>query len=488
MVPLSFDQVRRFVGGRLDWLVTPSGSAPSVQRVVTDSRGATDGDLFVALGGTRHDGHAFVADACERGAVGAIVRADWAEARGLRPGARFALVRVPETLRAYGQLAAGYRRTRSIQVVAVTGSNGKTTTKAFIASVLAMRYRVRQSIASYNNEVGVPATLLSAAAADEAVVVEMGARQPGDLTYVCEIAQPTAGVITNIGRAHLETLGSLEGVMRAKRELVEALGASGVAILPWDDPYYAPLRAAALCRSVSFGFETGAEMRGRELALTSDARPSFSLGAERLTLRTPGAHNARNALGALALGTTFGVPLDAMRTALEAVRPEGMRLEEREVDGLRLLVDCYNANPDSAAAALDVLAASSVADGARRLALLGEMHEVGAGTEDSHEELGRRAAEAGVAELVGVGVWAEAVVRGAVAAGLPMSRAHFCASNAEAAALVETLSRPGDLVLIKGSRAARMEAVVNALAGGMGAARSSEGGSSPLHARAGAVV
>ena len=419
MVPLSLDQVRRFVDGRLEWVAGPGGSASSVLRVMTDSRQIRPGDLFVALSGARHDGHAFVADARGRGAVGAVVQTDWTGARALGPGDPFALIQVPETLRAYGQLGLGYRRTRPIQVVAITGSNGKTTTKEFLAAILAMRYRVRKSPASYNNEVGVPATLLAVEATDEVVVVEMGARHPGDLGNVSEIAQPTAGVVTNIGRAHLETFGSVDSVMRAKRELVEGLDTSAVAVLPWDDPHYASLRTAARCYSVSFGFEAGAEVRGRELALAPDARPSFAFGAARLTLRTPGVHNARNALAALAVGAAFGVPLAGMRAALEAVQPVVMRLEERQIGALRLLVDCYNANPDSTVAALDVLAATALAEGARRLALLGEMHELGAGAAAAHEDLGRRAAEADVAELITVGAWAEAVARGAMAAGLP---------------------------------------------------------------------
>ncbi|HVP39712.1 MAG TPA: UDP-N-acetylmuramoyl-tripeptide--D-alanyl-D-alanine ligase, partial [Candidatus Saccharimonadales bacterium] len=356
--------------------------------------------------------------------------------------------------------AAGHRRRFGPPLVAVTGSNGKTSVRSMLAQALAVRGPVLATQGNLNNQLGVPLTLVRLAAGHAAAVVEMGMNHAGELTELCELAAPTAGVITNVARAHLEGLGSVEAVGRAKSELVDYLEHhGGVAVLNADDPVLMHLNRGRRVRLRTFGLAAGADVRGVEVRARGLEGASFRVaGGPAVELRVPGVHNVRNALAALAAAEALGVPLDEGARALAGFGGlEHGRLEPVELGGVQLLDDTYNANPDSLAAAVEVVRGIPVRG--RRLLALGDMLELGPDSEALHEAAGR--ALAGVDAVWAAGRFAEALVRGARAAGVADAEAF-----AEPGALVGALPgrlRPGDLLLVKGSRGMRMESLVAAL-------------------------
>jgi UDP-N-acetylmuramoyl-tripeptide--D-alanyl-D-alanine ligase len=440
------------VGGRLRG---PDAVATSVS---TDSRRILEGGLFVALAGEHADGHAFVADALARGAVGAIVE-----------NAKFdgALIEVPDTGRALLDLAADERRLiPEAKVVGVTGSNGKTSTKDLAAAVLGTRFRTHASPASFNNEIGLPLTMLGAEAGTELVVAELGARREGDVRTLCEIARPDVVVVTNVGVAHLEIFGSWEAIVRAGAEPLESLGPDGTAILNADDPVVRGYAEATAARIVTFGVDADADIRGREVELGNDGRPAFLLeaggGRERVELAVPGEHMVSNALAAAACGIELGLSAAECAVALKGARVAEWRMETfTTARGVVVVNDAYNANPESMAAGLKT--ARWIARRGRLAAVLGHMAELGPIAFEEHDRLGELLVRVGVERLVTVGEPAEAVARAAVREGqLPEDVASYDDPD-EAAADVLAWARAGDVVLIKGSRVAGLERVAEAL-------------------------
>ncbi len=426
----------------------------------TDSRRSRPGEAFVALAGPRFDGNEFVAAAIARGAAAAIVSRDVAPTPD---GA--AWIRVGDGLRALGDLAAVRRREFPVRVVGITGSNGKTTTKEMIAAVLAASGRkVARSAGTENNLVGLPQTLLRLEGDEDFAVLEMGMNHAGEIWRLAEIARPDVGVITNVGAAHLEGLGSLANVAAAKEELALALRPGATLVVNGADPR---LRAIAE-RFPGPKILTGGAGAIRAVAVEPSAEGQrVEIDVEgsrvRVDLRARGAHNVHNALLAAATGRAFGLGVDAIAAGLAAFRTPAMRLElVRLPNGARILNDAYNANPASMEAALAALAAEP---GARRIAVLGDMWELGAEEARCHREVGAAAARQGVDWLVAVGRNAEEVVVGALGGGLTTARVDRCASADEAAELLAQRLRGEDIVLVKGSRGAKMEAVVERLRG-----------------------
>jgi UDP-N-acetylmuramoyl-tripeptide--D-alanyl-D-alanine ligase len=438
-------------------------SAARVSGVTIDSRAAAAGNVFFAIRGHRQDGHAFAADALARGARALVLT-------HLPPGLPLAddtgVVLVDDTTRALGRLAAAHRRRHAIPVVAVTGSNGKTTTKELLALVLACRFRVLRASGSFNNQWGLPLTLLGLDETHEAAVIELGMNAPGEIAALARIAQPTVGVVTTVAPAHVEFLGSIEGVQKAKGELVEAIPPDGVVVLNADDPLVLGLARAARGRVVTFGLAEGADVRVGAVAATAEGL-TFSLTAGGATvpvrLPLPGRHNAGNAAAAVAAGRTLGVPLaEAARALGGAIAVKG-RLVWREIAGVRVLDDTYNANPPSLRAALEVLGEAARAAGqGRTWVILGDMLELGPLAETAHRDAGAWIAAVPVAGLLTVGCRARRAGEAARAAGCPDVSA-WDAPEAAAAALAPRL-RAGDRVLVKGSRGMRMEQAVEALA------------------------
>jgi len=467
-------EVEEIVRATQGILVTGGGSHSRFRRIQTDSRQVTKGELFVALQGEQFDGHRFVAKACEAGAAGAVVAESqaWEVLRRIRKtgsaGTSFTLVAVKDTLHAYQALGAFHRERFSLPVVAITGSNGKTTTKEMVSRVLATNWRVLKTQGNFNNAIGVPKTLLGLHRGYQAAVVEMGVDQVGQTTRLCEIVKPTAGVITNVGPDHLEFYGTLARSAVSKQELLPCLPRAGMAILNADDRYFRQFSRKAPCRVVSFGFSKQADIRGSHV--TWDGRnTTFFVSFPNVkkprmaVVRTMGHHNISNALAGAATGWAFGVSLSKILEGLANFRPAPMRSEIRRWGGVVYLWDCYNANPASVKAALDVLV--SLDPNRRTIAVLGDMLELGPQESQFHEDIGRYAGKKGVSHLVACGQFGGEMRRGAEKAS---RKIHVTQAKdaREAGQVVQSLVKRGDIVLVKASRGARMERVLEVIKGG----------------------
>jgi UDP-N-acetylmuramoyl-tripeptide--D-alanyl-D-alanine ligase len=428
----------------------------SVDSWAFDSRALRPGACFVALRGTR-DGHDFVGEAFAAGARVALVDRD---VPGVVVHEGRALVRARDSLAALQAVAASVRNDRpELRVVAVAGSTGKTSTKDLLAAALASSgcYANEES---YNNEFGLPITLLNAPASTNVVVTEMGERQPGDVARLCEIARPEIAVITNVGLAHAEFLGGPEGAAAAMTELLEALPRNGVAVLNADDPWTSRLAGRTAASVVTVGLVADADHRATDVRLDDRLRPSFELDGCRLSVPLHGAHHVLNAaLAVVVAQRAFGVPLEEIGTLLGATRNGRWRMELGESPaGVVVLNDAYNANPSSMEAGLLALGHLRVAG--RRIAVLGDMRELGDHADRAHEEVGTKAGELGIDVVVGVGAGGTQIARAAHDAGVATKTA---ADAREALEIVRRLVRPGDAVLVKASRVLALESVAEAL-------------------------
>jgi len=450
MNPLRVSQIAQFAGATL----SASDGTVVVNKVSTDSRTIKAGELFVALRGENFEGHDFVEASAKAGATGALVDLNWA---GSVPD-NFALLRATDTLQAYQMLAANYRRSLGLKVLAITGSNGKTSTKDFAASVLARKFRVTKTEGNFNNHVGLPRTILEATSGDQIAVWELGMNHPGEIAALAKIAAPDAAIITNIGVAHIEFMGSRESIAAEKGALAEAIEPQGTVILNADDPFTEGIAARTRARVVLAGTTAGA-VRAIEIRQSADGS-EFTIveGAHRCRAQLPvaGSHMVQNALLAIAAGRAFGLSIEECAAGLAAAPLTKARLQIKEIGGVQFLDDSYNANPDSMKAALRTLVELD-ADG-KRIAVLGEMRELGSESERGHREVGETAATLDVNQLITIGDTAELIAEGARTAGL--QKVLSARSTAEAANLLGKIARPGDLVLIKGSRAARTEEVI----------------------------
>jgi UDP-N-acetylmuramoyl-tripeptide--D-alanyl-D-alanine ligase len=455
--PWALDDVVRASGARIG----RRGRADRFARVVTDTRTLASGDLFVALAGEHHDAHRFAADAVAAGATGLVV----ARAVELPAAADVTVFEVPDTLRALQDLAADLRRRVAPCVLAITGSNGKTTTKEMLASILEHAgdpERVRKTHGNLNNLIGVPLTLLGLAGDETHAVIEMGMNAPGEIQRLTEIADPDVGLITNVGPAHLEGLGSVEGVARAKGELFATMRPSATAIVNAEDPLVAPLGAAFPGRRVSFGAGTAVHAEGVTCDAQGAAAFRLHLGDDAIDVRLkiPGRHNVLNALAAAAAACAVGVPPAAIRAGLGAATSVGGRMRVVALpNGVTIVDDSYNANPASVAAALRSLAD---APATRRIAVLGDMLELGAASAAQHRAVGTLAGTLGLAALYLHGDFAPDTAAGA-AAGMAANAIHVAPDHAAIASALAADARRGDWVLIKGSRGQRMEEVVRLL-------------------------
>src|SRR6266496_2364257 len=450
MNSLPLSEIARFAGGS----ISCGDEAVTIEKVATDSRTLKPGELFVALRGENFDGHNFVESAAQSGAAGAIVESAW---NGQIPK-NFALIRTSDTLQAYQELAANYRKSLTLNVVAITGSNGKTSTKDFTAAVLARRFRVTKTEGNFNNHVGLPRTILEATSQDEVAVWEIGMNHPGEVAVLAKLAAPEVAILTNIGVAHIEFMGSREAIAVEKGALMEAVDAQGTVILNADDPFTTSIAARARAKVILAGTTAGT-IRASEIS-QSGSGTDFTIleGAHRCRaqLPVPGLHMVQNALLAIAAGRVFGLSLEDCAAGLVAAPLTKARLQIKEIHGVQFIDDSYNANPDSMKAALRTLVELD-ADG-KRIAVLGEMRELGSESERSHCEVGETAAALKVDHLITIGNVAATIAQAAEHAGLEKSVA--VRSTSEAADLLSKIAVPGDLVLIKGSRAARTEEVI----------------------------
>jgi UDP-N-acetylmuramoyl-tripeptide--D-alanyl-D-alanine ligase len=432
--------------------------AVPVTGVSIDSRSLSVGDAFFAIKGHRLDGHAYLAEAAGRGSAVLVVH----ELPDEQPP-NVPLVLVHDTTEALGHLAAWHRAKFSIPVVAVTGSNGKTTTKELIAAILATRWNTLKPAGSFNNQWGLPLTLLGLGAEYGALVVEIGTNQPGEIAALAAIAAPTVGVVTVVAPVHTEFLGSLEGVREEKAGLVRALTPAGIAVLNADDPRVAGMARDTRARVLTFGVTSPADVRVAGDVVDGPDGLVFTIehaGArQRIVLALSGRHNVVNALAAAGAGVALQFSLAEIAAGLAAARPVKGRCVWRRAGEVRILDDTYNANPASVRAALDTVGAQR--GRARLVAVLGDMLELGAIAEEAHREIGSYAATAGVQVIVGMGRHARALVEAARAGGVAEAEHTETFEDTVAFLLKELV--PGDLVLVKGSRGMRMERIVDAL-------------------------
>ncbi|MBI3647859.1 MAG: UDP-N-acetylmuramoyl-tripeptide--D-alanyl-D-alanine ligase [Actinobacteria bacterium] len=436
------------------------GADVEVTHVVTDSRRAASGALFFALPGEHTDGSRYVQDAFASGAA-AVVVPDGVPAAG-------PALRVGSPGEALVRLAADERATRirDVPVIGVTGANGKTSTKDLAAAVLGARFRTHASPASFNNEIGLPLTLLTAPEGVELIVAEMGARRIGDVRLLCEVARPDVVVVTNVGVAHMEIFGSWEAIVEAAAEPVEALGPNGVAILNADDPVADGLAVRTGARVVTFGQAVRADVRGEAVELGADGRCRFALASgdarEPVELAVPGEHMVPNALAAAACGLVMGLTAAECATGLKGARISHWRMETfSSPDGIRVVNDAYNANPESMAAALK--AARWMARDSRLIAVLGVMAELGAISDEEHERIGELVARIGVGRLVTVGAGARRIALAGIREGVEPENVASYDDPEEALDDVRAHARPGDVLLFKGSRVAGLERLAEAL-------------------------
>ena len=427
----------------------------------TDSRAAASGELFVALRGERFDGHDFIAPCAARGVAIFLVDAAWQAGHALPDGS--CAVVVPDTLRALGDLAGWHRRRCKIKVVAITGSNGKTTTKEMLARILTQTGPGLKTEGNLNNLIGLPLTLLRLTGKERWAVVELGMSAFGEIDRLAEIAAPDLGIITNAFPAHLEHLGSVEGVARAKGELFLRLKPGAWAVYNVDDPLVSKCPTPASVHRLTFGLR-GAEVSSASIKTLGRKGESFTLRLpneeQQVLLSAFGRHNIYNALAAAAAAHALGVPAEAIRLGLEEFTPYDKRFQLEELSGVVLIDDSYNANPASMAAALETL--REVCEEGRAAAVLGDMLELGAGAGEAHTALGRLAAGC-VERLYVMGDLARLVAEGALAAGLAPEVVLVAADHAEIARDLLAWVKPGDCVLVKGSRGMRMERVAQAM-------------------------
>ena len=461
MMALTVGEIAQLSHGVLSRVDDPA--ARVIGPVVVDSRRVTRGCLFVAVSGARVDGHDYAAQAVADGAP--VVLAS-------KPVSVPAIV-VGDTVRALGDLARGYlHRLANPVVVGITGSSGKTSTKDIVGQLVATLGPTVAPEGSFNTEVGLPLTVLRADHDTKYLVLEYSARGLDHISYLCGIARPQIGVVLNVGAAHLGEFGSRTAVAQAKGELVEALPDDGVAVLNADDDAVAAMASRSRARVVTFGLGAQAEVRAVDVVLDALARPSFRMrtaaGEVDVSLSLHGAHHVSNALAAAAVALELGLDLDSVAAALaecKAVSRWRMQVSER-ADGLVVINDAYNANPESMKAALAALAAIGAGSDRRMHAVLGVMAELGSTAATAHRELGAAAALIGVHQLVVVGAAATGIADGAIEAGLDPGRVSVVDDVADAVALLERDLGDGDVVLVKASRSADLQRVAEALLAG----------------------
>lgn len=443
--------------------------------VSTDSRTVRAGNVFVALRGDRFDGHRFVNDAVRRGAACLLVSdtACLGDAATLASGAGPSVIRVVDTEKALQDLATAHRGTFQGSVVGVTGSNGKTTVKEMTASVLQTWFSTHKTSGNLNNHIGVPLAVLGLDPLKRVVVLELGMNHLGEISRLCEIARPDVGVITNIGTAHLGGLGSVDAIQQAKGELTASLDATGVAIVNADDPRALALGKQSAGSLMTFGLSEDADVRGwvQENLGLAGTRCCMVLGGvvHNLWLRVPGTHQIMNALAAASVGMAFGMPQERIVWGLQRYRGVYGRLAMRRGrEDVWLIDDTYNANPQSMQVAVRFLA--SVPGAGRRIAVLGDMLELGETGPALHREIGALVSETGIHTLIALGPTAEYIAHGARQAGMECRRIHHTRSQQDVLGLLNDIVQPDDVILLKGSRGMAMERLVEALAVDRGAA------------------
>lgn len=461
----TLDDVLQGTGGQLDMPGVQPGVQPGqgFNCVAIDSRGMLEGALFVALPGERVDGHDFVMDAVGHGAIGALVRRDWEPPQALPAG--IALVRVDDPLFAMQRFAAWWRLRFDAQVIGITGSIGKTSTKEVLAGVLSTRFNTLKSQGNLNNEIGCPLTILRLDKGHRKVVLEMGAGyQLGELTFLCGIARPQIGVVTVVAPVHLERLGTIEKIALNKSELVRSLPANGTAVLNGDDPLVAAMREVTQAPVLLYGLDPACDLSASDIEGKGLNGVHFTLSVKqvgqqwRVRLPLLGRHSVHTALAAAGAAHAAGMDWDDIVAALHKLDAQVRLLVVPGYNGSTLIDDSYNASPESTIAALNLLDDMQ----GRRIAVLGDMLELGSYEVEGHKRVGMRTRV--VADrLIVVGALGRIIGEEALRSGMPPERVFFARDNDQVVEYLHRVLKPGDFVLVKGSRGLRMDKIVDTL-------------------------
>ena len=450
------------IAGLASGTLVGSGSGV-VTAVSTDTRSIQAGQLFVALRGERFDAHDFLATAFAQGAAAALVQ----KVNPALPD--FPQIKVPDSLGGLQTLAKNYRAKFQIPIIGITGSNGKTSTKEMVAAVLGERFRVTKTVGNLNNHIGVPISLLRFEREHQVAVLEYGMNHPGEMAGLLGIASPEHAIVTNVGVAHIEFLGTREGIAREKAILAESIPAEGTVVLNADDDFASWIARRCRAQVVMAGFSKG-QVSAADIKHCAGGE-EFTVITQKEKLRVhlpvPGEHMVHNALQAIGIGLAFGLSLSECAAGLAKTALPAGRLQVKALGGISIVNDAYNANPDSMIAALRTVA--NLPASGRRVAALGEMGELGQESLIGHERVGKAVADHGFDVLIAVGERAYPIARSAVAAGLMESRT--VKSNAEAADILNTILEPGDLLLLKGSRSAGIDQIIPLLEAARGSGK-----------------
>ncbi|MHB9003087.1 MAG: UDP-N-acetylmuramoyl-tripeptide--D-alanyl-D-alanine ligase [Coriobacteriia bacterium] len=465
MLTLSVERLAEVTGGEL---LVGSGDS-MVNGLAIDSRAVSPGNAFVAFSGERVDGHDFISVALDEGARAVLVTRSAGELADViadagRRGA--SILRVADGLEAVQALASHHRSRLFCPVIGVTGSTGKTTTKDFLVSVLSRRFKVVATAGNQNNDLGVPLTIFNAGADTDVLIVEMAMRGAGEIARLARIARPTAGLITNVGTSHIELLGSKEAIAQAKGELIASVDSGGAVFLNGDDAFSEMIARTANAPVTYYGYCDGCAVTAEGVEMDPMSLPAFELVVDGdrapVRLSVPGRHNVYNALAAAAVGVHLGMDVREIAAGLEDARPGDMRMQSfQTASGITVINDAYNANPTSMRAAVETLAGMTAAT--KRVAVLGDMAELGSLTELAHFRIGEDVAHTNIDVLVTVGERARHIADGARAAGMNDEAIRPCVTVAEAGEVLDDVVEPGDVVLVKASRVMGLEAVVEGL-------------------------
>ncbi|PYG88437.1 UDP-N-acetylmuramoyl-tripeptide--D-alanyl-D-alanine ligase [Ruminiclostridium sufflavum DSM 19573] len=454
---ISFDcaELVRAVNGKLLW-----GKAEQVfSGVTTDSRRVAEGNLFIPLAGERFDGHDYIEQCFSSGAAVCLTE------RTIPQKDNAAAVLVDDTARALRDLAAWHRKKHAIPVVGITGSVGKTSTKDMIACVLSKKYDVLKTQGNFNNEIGLPLTILNLNDRHEAAVIEMGMSGFGEISRLTAIAQPQIAVITNIGVSHIEKLGSRQGILKAKLEIFEGLKPGGLAVLNGDDPLLKGLEESLEYKTVYYGMNSGLDYVAEGYESLGEAGTSFSirLGEKlfKVFLPVPGIHNVYNALAAIAVGIEMNIPMDTIVEGIGAFSPGNMRQNIIAFKGIKIINDAYNASPQSMQAAINVL--EELCSKTRGIAVLGDMLEMGDMSEELHYEVGSFIKDKKIDYLITIGNASQNIMQAAADSGKKAITLRHFNTNGEALEYILSIIRQGDYVLIKGSRGMKMEQITEGI-------------------------
>ncbi|MDL5050715.1 UDP-N-acetylmuramoyl-tripeptide--D-alanyl-D-alanine ligase [Oscillatoria amoena NRMC-F 0135] len=456
MDALTFSEAAAFCGGTL----SGAGAGASFAGVSTDTRRIAPGSLFVALKGDRFDAHDFLDEAIRSGVAGVVVR------RGSRPAlsGQIARIEADDTLAALQQIARGYRGKLPVRTVAITGSNGKTSTKEFTAAVLSKQFATHKTQGNLNNHIGVPLTILQLDSHHGAAVIEMGMNHAGELAPLVQIAQPSVGIVTNVGPVHIENFPDERGIAEEKATVARGIPAIGTAIINRDDKWFDVVSRDVRAPVLTFAIDdSSATLRASGISVSREGiRYKLHHEGRAYEAFSPvsGEHMVYNAMAGALAGVALGMQWDAILAGLAEVKLPGMRMQQSQIHGVHVINDAYNANPVSMVAGLKTLKA--LAGGGTTHAVVGTMYELGALAEDAHAQVGREAARLGISRVYALGEYAGQIAQGARESGIPARHVYSPESPRQAAEILKQQCQPGDHVLIKGSRGAKMEEVLAA--------------------------